>query len=129
MFLNLTKDNIKLFAAGQYSNPSCSTLAEFEEDYLRVKYLKMMLNKLVNNRETNMRIIVNHIICLSNVFPGEATAKILFSEFDPSMWNILCTFLVYLNLMPQTTMRINNNPVTLSKLGIDFNLLEKLKGF
>ena len=126
-FTNLTKENIKLFAAGNYSNPGCSSFLEFEEDYLRIKYLKVLIYKLLQNKNVNLRIIINHIICLSNVFPGEATSKILFTELDEDAWNTLGTFLVFLKLMPEFIEQINTKSIELSKIDIDHNLLEKLE--
>jgi hypothetical protein len=125
--MNLTKDNIKLYAASVYQNPGCSSFLEFEEDYLRVKYLKTILYKYLNNKRINVRILLNHIICIQNVFPGESTAKILFVEFSESSWNALATILIYLSLMPPILTEINGKTIYLSSISIDNNLLEKLK--
>lgn len=127
MFNNLTKDNIKLFAASVYDNPGCKTNLEFDEDYLRIKYLKTLLNKYINNKKINIRILVNHIICIQNVFPGEATAKILFVEIDESSWNYLATILFYLSLMPDKIIGINGKTILFSSLKIDMDLLQNLK--
>lgn len=126
-YINLTRDNIKLYAAGKYANPSCTSIIEFEEDYLRVKYLKVLIYKLVQNKKVNMRIIINHIICLSNVFPGESLAKILFTEFEQDSWNILTTFLYFLHLMPDYVGHINEVDVCLSSMSIENNLLDTLE--
>lgn len=127
MFSELTKDNIRLYAASVYNNPGCNSHIEFEEDYLRIKYLKTILNKYVNNKKINIRILVNHIICIQNVFPGEATAKILFVELEESTWVTLTTILFYLNLMPDKIVGINNKMIFLSSIGLDAELLEILK--
>jgi hypothetical protein len=125
--VNLTKDNIKLYAASKYQNPGCASFIEFEHDYLRIKYLKTILYKYLNNKKVNIRILLNHIICIHNVFPGEATAKILFTEFADSSWNALATILVYLSLMPPVISGIEGKTITLASISIDNNLLEKLK--
>lgn len=127
MILNLTKDNIKLYAASVYQNPGCASFLEFEEDYLRIKYLKTLLYKYLNNKSINIRILLNHIICIQNVFPGEATAKILFVELSETSWNVLATILIYLSLMPPEIRGITGKTITLSSISIDNNLLEKLK--
>lgn len=65
---------------------------------------------------------------MSNVFPGEATSKILLTEFDANTWNILATFLVFLNIMPEGQFIIDG--VILSPengFTIDDNLLQTLK--
>jgi hypothetical protein len=125
--INLTKENVKLFAASVYQNPSCKSDLEFEEDYLRIKYLKTLLYKYLNNKKINIRILINHIICINNVFPGEATARILYTETIEESWNALGTILVYLSLMPPIIRGINGKTITLSNLSIDNNLLEALK--
>lgn len=127
MFNNLTKENIKLYAASVYSNPDCNSSLEFEEDYLRIKYLKSLVNKYLSNKKINIRILLNHIICIQNVFPGEATAKILFVEFGGSSWNAIATLLIYLSLMPPIITGINKNTIRLSSISIDNNLLEILR--
>lgn len=127
MFSNLTKDNIKLYAASVYNNPGCASFLEFEDDYLRIKYIKTLLNKYVNKKKINIRILLNHIICIQNVFPGEATANILFVEMEEATWDALATILVYLSLMPNKLTGINGRHVLLSSIELDTNLLETLK--
>lgn len=125
--VNLTKENIRFFAVRVYQNPDCNSFLEFEKDYQRVKYLKTLLYKYLNNKKINIRILLNHIICLHNVFPGDSTAKILFTELSENSWNALATILVYLSLMPHMIVGINGKTITLSSISIDNNLLEKLK--
>lgn len=127
-FNNITLENVKLYAAGHYDNPSCSSFLEFEDDYIRIKYLKSLINKYLLNKKVNIRIILNHIICLSNVFPGEPLAKILFTEFDKSTWGVLSTLLLFLNLLPNHSLSfINGEIVRFNTINIDSNLLEKLR--
>lgn len=126
MLNKITQDNIKLFAAGIYNNPGCASIEEFEEDYLRIKCLKVIISKYINNKKVNWRIALNHIICLNNVFPG-GVAQILFTELNPSYWNILATFLVYLNLMPIDDLIINGEKIKLEQFVLNGNLLEELR--
>lgn len=123
---NLTKENVVLFAARVYDNPGCVSLEEFDGDYSKVRFLKVLLNKYINNKKVNVRLIVNHLICMSNVFPGDATAKILFTELDETVWNVLATFLVFLNILPDYV-RINGVVYTANGFTIDENLLQVLK--
>ena len=64
---------------------------------------------------------------MSNVFPGEATAKILFTEFDQIAWNIITTFLVFLNMLPDEQFIINGVLLSPNGFTIDDNLLQTLK--
>lgn len=70
-------------------------------------------------------MIVNHIICLNNTFPGYV-AQILLAEIDGKYWNILATFLVYLNLMPIDDFWINGERITVEKFELDGELLGRL---
>jgi len=116
-----------LFAARVYVNPGCVSLAEFESDYKKVRHIKVLLNRYLNNKRVNVRLIINHLICMSNVFPGEATAKILFTEFNQAAWNIITTFLVFLNMMPEDQFIINGVLLCPNGFTIDDNLLQTLK--
>jgi len=123
---NITKDNAMLYAARIYNNPGCVSFSEFEEDYLRVKSIKALLSKYINNKKVNMRMILNHIICLNNVFPG-GVAKILLAEFNKETWNLLATFLVYLNLMPIDDLCVDGERISIEEFQLDGAILEKLK--
>jgi len=127
MIGKITKETLKLYAANVYNNPGCVSQKEFEEDYARIKSLKTLLNKYLNNKNPNIRIIINHIICISNVFPGETMAVILFTDYDESIWNVLSTFLVFLNLMPIHALNVKGKIINPSEFCIDINLLEKLR--
>ena len=128
MYKSLTKENIKLYAAGEYDNPGCSSFLEFEEDYKRVRFLKTLLKKFVNNKPINIRLIINHIVCLSNVFPrNSAVAYILFTELHEDLWNVLATFLLFLSLMPASLNSVKGRNITLSSMSIDTGLLESLE--
>jgi hypothetical protein len=124
---NLTKDNVVLFAARVYDNPGCVSLEEFDSDYSKVRFIKVLLNKHINNKRVNVRLIINHLICMRNVFPGDATARILFTELDPSTWGILATFLSYLNMMPDAPFKINEVVYSADGFTIDENLLHVLE--
>jgi hypothetical protein len=108
---NITTDNALLYAARVYDNPGCVSFQEFEEDYARVKFIKVLLSKYINNKKVNIQMVLNHIICLNNVFPGLAT-KILLAEIDRSQWNLLATFLVYLSLIPIDDFWINGEMIS-----------------
>ena len=82
-----------------YDNPQCQTLSEFEEDLNRIMYLQKLLVRYTDNSELRERLILNHLIVLFNLF-GDATINIIFFKIEPKLWNILITFLIYLNRMP-----------------------------
>ena len=104
-FHKLTPDNIIMFAMKHYDNPSCVDSKEFLDDMKRFKYLKRLFRKYDTSKVLKIRLILNHIIVLANVFGVDASSTLLFFKIDKKHWSILKTFLVYLNYMPENDLR------------------------
>jgi len=96
----LNEDNFLLFAMHHYDNPQCHSMAEFEEDLRKFLYLKKLIGRYKSNGELRERLILNHIIVLYNIF-GNAATRMLFYKLDKDYWDVLVTFLLYLNRMPE----------------------------
>ena len=99
-FKILTPETIDIFALRHYDNRGASK-EEFEDDMKRFKYLKRLFRKYDTSGELKVRLIVNHIIILSNVFGVDATTTLLFFKIEVEHWSLLKTFLVYLHFMPE----------------------------
>ena len=111
-FSELTPENINMFAMKHYDNPSCVDEAEFLDDMKRFRYLKRLFRKYDTSGELKLRLIINHIIILSNVFGVDATTTLLFFKIEVEHWSLLKTFLVYLHFMPENDLvevPINHN--------------------
>ena len=104
-FSKLTPDNIVMFAMKHYDNPSCIDKKEFLDDMKRFKYLKRLFRKYDTSKVLKVRLILNHIIVLANVFGVDASSTLLFFKIDKKHWSILKTFLVYLSYMPENDMK------------------------
>ena len=100
-FSKLTPENINMFAMKHYDNPSCVDEQEFLDDMKRFKYLKRLFRKYETSRELKARLIINHIIILSNVFGVDAATTLLFFKIEKNHWTLLKTFLVFLHFMPE----------------------------
>ena len=100
-FPKLTADNINMFAMKHYDNPTCIDEKEFLDDMKRFKYLKRLFRKFDTTKELKIRLILNHIIVLNNVFGIEASSTLLFFKIEKQHWSLLKTFLVYLHIMPE----------------------------
>ena len=100
-FPKLTSENINMFALKHYDNPTCIDEKEFLDDMKRFKYLKRLFRKYDTTKELKVRLILNHIIVLSNVFGVEAATTLLFFKIENQHWGLLKTFLVYLHIMPE----------------------------
>jgi|TARA_B100000749_G_C18135552_1_gene345638 hypothetical protein len=104
-FHKLTPDNIMMFAMKHYDNPSCVDRKEFLDDMKRFKYLKRLFRKYDTSDVLKVRLILNHIIVLANVFGVDASSTLLFFKIEKKHWSTLKTFLVYLNYMPENDMK------------------------
>ena len=96
MFDNLNDDNFLIYAMKAYESPN-TILSEFEDDLKRIKYVKRLIKKYKLTGDLRERLILNHIIVLSNVFGVEPTVRMLFFKFDEEDYHILKTFLLFLN--------------------------------
>ena len=104
-FHKLTPDNIMMFAMKHYDNPSCVDRKEFLDDMKRFKYLKRLFRKYDTADVLKVRLILNHIIVLANVFGVDASSTLLFFKIEKKHWSTLKTFLVYLHYMPENDLK------------------------
>lgn len=126
MFDDLTEDNFILYAMKAYSSPHC-IMSEFESDLKRTKYLKRLFRRYKITKGLKERLILNHIILLYNVFSAEAATRILFFRIDEKDYDILKTFLIYLNYMPDKVKGINGKDIISSDILIDMNVADILR--
>lgn len=122
---NLTEDNFLLYAMHHYDNPQCHSIQEFEEDLKRFLYLKKLVTRYTNTDKLRERLILNHIIVLYNVF-GDAATNMLFFKIPEKYWNILVTFLIYLERMPETVPQYGIRVSDISLDEIVINALRKI---
>jgi len=98
IFDDVNEDNLVLFAARNYYNPKCIDVDEFYEDLNRIKYVKRLVNRYLGreDKKLSVRLILNHIVIIFNVFGIEAATKIMRLKFDNRNWSIIKPFLIYL---------------------------------
>ena len=125
MFDNLNDDNFMIYAMKCYNTPNC-ILSEFEGDIKRTKYLKRLSRRYKVTKSLKERLILNHIILLNNVFGHEATSRILFYRIDERDYDVLKTFLLYLNIMPEVIKGIQGKNIYSSTINIDEGIAEIL---
>lgn len=126
MIDNLTDDNFMLYAMKAYDKPN-AIVSEFEEDLKRIKYVKRLIKRYKATGELKERLILNHIIILSNVFGIEATVRMLFYKIDNSDYPILKTFLLFLNYMPRHINGIKGQYLNSSDMSVDLVIGKRLK--
>ena len=125
MFDELNDDNFMIYAMKCYETPNC-IMSEFENDIKRTKYLKRLFRRYKVSKSLKERLILNHIILLNNVFGHDATARILFYRIDERDYDVLKTFLVYLNIMPEAIKGIRGNNIYNSEIPLDEGIAEIL---
>jgi hypothetical protein len=102
-------------------------MSEFEGDLKRTKYLKRLFRRYKVTKSIKERLILNHIILLNNVFGPEATARILFFRIDEKDYDVLKTFLLYLNILPETVIGIRSKNIRTDVIPVDMKVADILR--
>ena len=123
MFKEITKDNWLLFAQHHYDNPTLQKEQEFYDDIKRFKYLKRLFRKYKATENIKIRLVLNHVIVLANVFGVEAACILLLYKVEKMYWSYLKSVLVYLDYLYPHEL----NDVKTDK-NIDVILKEELNG-
>ena len=123
MFKEITKDNWLLFAQHHYDNPTLQKEQEFYDDIKRFKYLKRLFRKYKATKNIKIRLVLNHVIVLANVFGVEAACILLLYKVEKMYWSYLKSVLVYLDYLYPHEL----NDIKTDK-NIDILLKEELNG-
>lgn len=123
---DLNEENFLLYAIKAYDKPNC-IMSEFESDVKKIKYIKRLFRKYRATGIIKERLILNHIIVLNNVFGAEATTRMLFFKIEQEFHDVLKTFLLFLNLMPQTVVKIDGKDIVSSTIPVDLKIADILR--
>ena len=118
VFNELTEDNLFLYAAKHYDNPTFSDIDDFYEDLKRFKYIKRLVNRYLDHDDLAERLILNHLIVVFNSFGIEAGLNILKLKLDERHWPVIKPFLIFLNY-------IKNDDLT--EISMDKTVIERLR--
>lgn len=119
----LSEDNFLVYAMHHYDNPQCHNIEEFDKDLRIFLYLKKLITRYKQSDELRERLILNHIIVLYNVF-GDAATNMLFYKIDEKYWDVLVTFLVYLERMPESVPQYG---IRTSDISLDEKIINALR--
>jgi len=125
-FDNLNNDNFLLYAIKAYDKPNC-VMSEFEEDIKRFDYLKRLFFRYKEYGDIKERLIINHIIILSNVFGPEAAVRMLFFKTEEHYYSIIKTILIFLNIMPKIIRGIDGRNIHSSEILLDNFIVDVLR--
>lgn len=117
MYEKLTDKNFLLYCAAHYDNARYASTEEFIEDLNRLKYIKKLITRYVENGDLKERLILNHIIVLNNCFGPEVLSRILYLKLKPQM-KYIKPFMVLLDIMPDRIFNVNEDSI------VDTNLIE-----
>ena len=126
MIDNLNDDNFIIYAMKAYDKPNV-VLSEFEDDLKRIKYVKRLIKRYRITGELKERLILNHIIILANVFGVEASVRMLFYKLDDDDYDILKTFLLFLNYMPKLVIGLKGKNINSSDISVDIFVAKRLR--
>lgn len=126
MIDNLTDDNFMIYAMKCYDSPN-AIMSEFEEDLKRIKYIKRLIKRYKTTGELKERLILNHIIILSNVFGTRNAVRMLFFRLDEEDYQILKTFLIFLGYMPDTVTGIRSRNISTHDVSVDLFVGKRLR--
>lgn len=123
---DVTDENYLLLAMKAYDKPN-AIMSEFAEDYKRIKYIKRQIGKYLSSGTIRTRLILNHIIILSNVFGVDFSTRLLYLKLDKVHYPVLKTFLVFLNHEPKQINWINGETLYSSDVPIDMMIADELR--
>ena len=116
IFNELNDGNFLLFAILNYENPQAVTKEDFDKDLNHFKYIKRLLKRYKNTGQLKTHLLINHFIVLYNIF-GDATTPMLFYKIEDDLWDVMKTFIIFLNRMPDhPKTRFHDIPVDLDCL-------------
>jgi hypothetical protein len=120
--VRICDEDFLVFALRHYENPQCGSLEEFYEDLDRIKYLKRLMNRTDGDSGQRNRLVLNHIIVLTNVFGARIANRILFFRMEEKYHKYLKTYLHFLNMLVAEIPEAN-----LALIEMDGMLLEELR--
>ena len=109
-----------------YNSPNC-IMSEFEGDLKRIKYIKRLIKRYRITGDLKERLILNHIIVLSNVFGTEACVRMLFFKINIKEYDILKTFFIFLNYMPNSINGIKGKNIKSSDITVNLEVAQRLR--
>jgi hypothetical protein len=127
MINDLNDGNFLIYAAKFYDRPHIIQ-SEFEDDLKRIKYVKRLLRKYKQTGEFKERLVLNHVIILSNVFGIEPAVNMLFYKVDQEDYPLLKTILIFLNYMPsQLKVSFDKYHIRQEEIPVDLYIANRLR--
>ncbi len=126
MTVDLNQSNFMMYAIKCYDGKNYSMI-EFNEDIKIIRYVKRLIKRYNVSGELKERLILNHIITLSNVFGVVPTVRMLFYKINKSDYPTLKTFLLSLNYMPDIILGIDGKNILSSDIMVNMEVASRLR--
>jgi hypothetical protein len=127
MYDKLTDENFLIYAAKHYDGLQCHSTEEFLEDLKRIKYIKKLITRYIENGELKERLILNHLTILNNVFGPEVLSKILYLKMKPQ-FSYLKPFLILMNVLPEQLYNIKDESIVVTDMiPMDESIIQVLR--
>lgn len=122
--MQLNDKTFLLFAAKHYDTSNCTGVEDFEEDISRLKYVGRLIRRYRKSGKLNQRLIMNHCICLFNMF-GKASVPLLFFTVEPELWPQLKTILFTLDYITPNQDVLDG--INESQIPLDLDVIKTLR--
>jgi len=123
----LTEENFLLYCAQHYDNAKYTSTEDFMEDLNRIKYIKKLITRYIENNDLKERLILNHIIILNNCFGPEALCKILYLKLKPQI-KYIKPFLILINVLPDKIYNVGEESIIdTDTIPMDNKIIDKLR--
>jgi hypothetical protein len=123
----LTDKNFLIYCAKHYQVKKYFTDEEFLEDLNRIKYIKKLITRYIENDDLKERLILNHIIILNNCLGPIALNKILYLKLKYH-FKYIKPFLLTLNILQNKIFNVGNEEVIYTdEIGQDQFIIDRLR--
>jgi len=120
----LNDENFLLYAAKMFDTTNCMGSEEFYDDMKRFQYLRRLFRRYEDENDLRVRLILNHLIILYNMF-GPAATNMLFFKLK-EYHSALKPFVVMLNYMPDY-IEYETYRIPSSTIKMDDNIIKELR--
>jgi hypothetical protein len=123
----LTDENFLIYCAKYYDNPQCHSTEEFLEDLKRIKYIKKLITRYIENGDLKERLILNHLTILCNVFGAEHLNRILYLKMK-NQFMYIKPFLILLNILQEKIYEVREEKIIdTATIPMDENIIKALR--
>ena len=124
----LNEQNCEIYLKEHYDVPIFDE-AEFKEDFNRIKHIKKLITRYViyGTSELRERLILNHLIILTNCFGPEVTSRVILLKMTDVL-SYIKPFMILLGIMPDKIFNVNKESVfDTNDIIMDKHIVEALR--